>query len=51
MSTISRASNCTPESAFSNTFKRTVGMAPKRYREAAGQVVVEFQSQLRRLYR
>ena len=25
----------TSESAFSNAFKRTVGMSPKRYREAA----------------
>ena len=24
-----------PESAFSNAFKRVVGMAPKRYRDAA----------------
>jgi AraC-like DNA-binding protein len=25
----------TSESAFSNAFKRTVGMSPKRYRDAA----------------
>jgi AraC-like DNA-binding protein len=31
----------TSESAFSNAFKRTLGMAPKRYREAAQEQLQE----------
>ncbi|MHC3469966.1 AraC family transcriptional regulator [Streptomyces sp. 7R007] len=33
---LARAVGYTSESAFSNAFKRTVGIAPRRYREAAG---------------
>lgn len=35
MSALSRSLGYTSESAFSNAFKRVIGMAPKRYRDAA----------------
>jgi AraC-like DNA-binding protein len=37
MSALALSLGYTSESAFSNAFKRTVGMAPKRYRDAARQ--------------
>jgi len=35
MATLAQSLGYTSDSAFSNAFKRTVGMAPKRYRDAA----------------
>jgi AraC-like DNA-binding protein len=35
VASLARSVGYTSESAFSNAFKRTMGVAPRRYREAA----------------
>ncbi|MEV4318544.1 AraC family transcriptional regulator [Actinocrispum sp. NPDC049592] len=40
LSTLARSLGYSSDSAFSNAFKRTVGVAPKRYRDAAKKAAV-----------